>query len=183
MLTSGRCARENAPMKITFPIPSLVVLLGISGSGKSTFARAHFVPTEIISSDHCRALVCDEENDQSVNQAAFEILHLITAKRLAHGKLTVIDATNVRQEARQALLEIARQYQISAVAVVFDFELTICLQQNAQRLHRVVPPDVLLQQQQDLQASLAGLAYEGFDAIHVFTSPAEFTETTILRKI
>ncbi len=157
--------------------------MGISGSGKSTFAREHFLPTEIISSDHCRALVGDDENDQAVNQAAFEILHLITTKRLAHGKLTVIDATNVQQEARQPLLAMARQYQLPAVAVVVNFDLVICLQRNVQRLQRVVPPDVLLQQHQDLQASLADLSHEGFDAIHILTSPVEVGDTTILRKI
>lgn len=164
------------------PDPSLVILMGISGSGKSTFARQQFAATEIVSSDHCRALVCDDENDQSVNQAAFEILHLITAKRLAQGKLTVIDATNVQPEARQTLLEMARQYQTPMVAIVFNFDPVICLQQNAQRPQRVVPPDVLLQQHLDLQASLPGLSGEGFDVIHVLTSLAELTRTTILRK-
>ena len=169
-------------MKITLPAPSLVVLMGISGSGKSTFARQQFAPTEIISSDHCRALVCDDENDQAVNQAAFEILHLVAAKRLAQGKLTVIDATNVQLEARQPLLTLAHEYQIPAVAIVFNFDPVICWQQNAQRLQRVVPSDILLQQHHDLQASLADLSREGFDAIHVLTSPAELTATTILKK-
>ncbi len=167
---------------MTIPVPSLVVLIGVSGSGKSTFAREHFAPTEIVSSDHCRALVCDDENDQSVNQAAFELLHLIAAKRLAQRKLTVIDATNVQPEARQPLLEMARHYQTPAVAIVFNFAIEICLPHNAQRLHRVVPRDVILQQQHDLQASLVGLSGEGFDAIHVLTSPAELTATAILRK-
>lgn len=169
-------------MKITLPVPSLVVLMGISGSGKSTFARQHFAPTEIVSSDHCRALVCDDENDQSVNQAAFELLHLIAAQRLAHRKLTVVDATNVQPDARQTWLEMARQAQTPVVALVFNFDLAICLQQNAERLHRIVPPDVLLQQHHDLQASLPGLSREGFDAIHVLTSPAALTAVTICRK-
>ncbi len=169
-------------MKISLPAPSLVVLIGISGSGKSTFAREHFAPTEIVSSDDCRALVCDDESDQSVNQDAFELLHLIAAKRLARHRLTVIDATNVQPEARQTWLEMARQSQIPAVALVFNFDPVICLQQNAQRLQRVVPSDVLMQQHDDLQASLAGLPREGFDAIQVLTSPAELTAATIVRK-
>ncbi|MEG4811864.1 AAA family ATPase, partial [Microcoleus sp. F8-D1] len=85
-------------MKITFPELSLVVLIGASGSGKSTFARQHFLPTEIISSDYCRGLVSDDENNQAATADAFEVLHLIAAKRLAAGKLTVIDATNVQPE-------------------------------------------------------------------------------------
>ena len=83
---------------------SLVVLIGPSGSGKSTFARKHFLSTEVLSSDYCRGLVSDDENDQAATKEAFEVLHYIAAKRLAAGRLTVVDATNVQREARQTLL-------------------------------------------------------------------------------
>ena len=97
-------------MKITLPELSLVVLIGASGSGKSTFARQHFLPTEVISSDYCRGLVSDDENNQAATADAFELLHFIVTKRLAAGKLTVIDATNVQPESRKPLLELARKY-------------------------------------------------------------------------
>ena len=84
--------------------------IGASGSGKSTFARKHFKPTEVLSSDFCRGLVADDENDQTATKDAFEILHFIAAKRLAAGRLTVVDATNVQPEARKPLVELARQY-------------------------------------------------------------------------
>ncbi len=169
-------------MKISLPAPSLIVLMGVSGSGKSTFAREHFLPTEIVSSDHCRALVCDDENDQSVNQEAFELLHLIAAKRLAQRKLTVIDATNVQPEARQPLLALARPYRIPALALVFNFDVEICLHHNQQRGQRIVPRDVILQQQDDLQRSLAALSAEGFHAIYRLTSPAELATVSLRRK-
>jgi protein phosphatase len=181
MTIIGR-ASDNASMQITLAVPSLIVLIGISGSGKSTFARQHFLATEIVSSDHCRALVCDDESDQSVNQDAFELLHLIAAKRLARRRLTVIDATNVQTEARAQLLALASAQQIPAVAIVFNFDVEICWQNNVGRTHRVVPHEILLQQHDDLQASLAGLPREGFDAIHLLTSPVELSVTTILRK-
>jgi protein phosphatase len=181
MTIIGR-ASDNASMQITLAVPSLIVLIGISGSGKSTFARRHFLPTEIVSSDHCRALVCDDESDQSVNQDAFELLHLIAAKRLARRRLTVIDATNVQTEARAQLLALASAQQIPAVAIVFNFDVEICWQNNVGRTHRVVPHEILLQQHDDLQASLASLPREGFDAIHLLTSPVELSVTTILRK-
>ena len=85
-------------MLINIPKLSLVVLIGPSGSGKTTFARRHFLSSEILSSDLCRAMVGDDENDQSLTKHAFEILHHIAAKRLELGKLTVIDATNVQPE-------------------------------------------------------------------------------------
>ena len=104
--------------KITFPELSLVVLIGPSGCGKSTFARNHFKPTEVISSDFCRGLVSDDENNQAATKDAFEVLHFIAAKRLAAGKLTVIDATNVQPEARKPLVELARSYHTIPVAIV-----------------------------------------------------------------
>ena len=88
-------------MKITIPELSFVVLIGPSGSGKSTFARQHFKPTEVLSSDYCRGLVSDDENNQGATTDAFEVLRFIAGKRLAAGKLTVVDATNVQPEARK----------------------------------------------------------------------------------
>src|SRR5579872_2935907 len=96
-------------MTILVPNLSLVVLIGPSGSGKSTFARKHFLPTEVLSSDACRAMVSDEENNQAATKDAFEVLHFIAAKRLALGRLTVIDATSVQPEARQPLVALARK--------------------------------------------------------------------------
>src|SRR5919198_892664 len=97
-------------MNLTVPELSLVVLVGASGSGKSTFARTHFRPTEVLSSDFCRGLVADDENDQSATGDAFDVLHYVAAKRLAAGRLTVVDATNVQPEARKPLVALARQY-------------------------------------------------------------------------
>jgi protein phosphatase len=97
-------------MKITVPEFALIVLIGSSGSSKSTFARQHFKSTEVLSSDVCRGLVSDDENDQSATKTAFELLHFIAAKRLEAGKLTVIDATNVQVEARKPLIALAREY-------------------------------------------------------------------------
>ena len=120
-------------MKISIPNLSLVVLIGPSGSGKSTFARRHFRPTEILSSDACRAMVGDDENDQAVTKDAFEVLRFIAGKRLALGRLTVIDATNVQPEARKPLVELARQYHCLPVAIVLDLPERICQERNAGR--------------------------------------------------
>src|SRR6476620_5964607 len=107
-------------MNITIPEFALVVLIGTSGAGKSTFARAHFKPTEVLSSDFFRGLVADDENDQSASAAAFEALRFVAKKRLEAGRLTVVDATNVQREARKPLLELAREHDLFAVAVVLD---------------------------------------------------------------
>src|SRR5439155_20258181 len=97
-------------MPLTLPELSLVVLVGPSGSGKSTFARRHFKPTEVLSSDFCRGLVSDDENSQAATGDAFDVLHYVAAKRLAAGRLTVVDATNVQVEARRPLVALAREF-------------------------------------------------------------------------
>ncbi len=151
------------PLKI--PEFSLVLLIGVSGSGKSSFAKKHFKSTEIISSDHCRALVADDENNQLVTQEAFEILHLIAAKRLSFGKLTVIDATNVKPEARQSLLALARKYHALPVAIVFNLPENLCQYRNKKRTDRHFGPEVIYKQYRDFKASLPVLRSEGFKHI------------------
>src|SRR5919202_5004274 len=104
-------------MTIKIPELALVVLIGASGAGKSTFARRHFRPTEVLSSDYCRALGSDDENDLAATKDAFEVLHFIAAKRLAGGRLTVVDATNVKPEARKPSVALAREYPVLPVAI------------------------------------------------------------------
>ena len=127
---------------MTFKIPefSLVLLVGPSGCGKSTFARKHFKPTEVISSDFCRGLVSDDENDQSATKDAFELLHYILRKRLSAGRLTVVDATNVQPESRKPLIEIAKEYHLFTAAIVFNFEEKVCHQRNRNRPDRQFGP-------------------------------------------
>src|SRR5690348_2499917 len=133
-------------MKITVPELSLVLLIGASGSGKSTFAANHFLSTEVLSSDYCRGLVSDDENDQAATKDAFEVLHFIAAKRLAAGRLTVVDATNVQPEARQPLVALARQYHLLPVAIVFNLPERLCEQRNRSRPDRDFGPHVIRQQ-------------------------------------
>ena len=111
--------------ELSIPELSLVVLVGVTGSGKSTFARAHFTPTEVISSDFCRGLVADDENDQSATRDAFEVLRFIAGKRLA-ARLTVVDATSVQPEARRELVLLAREHDVLPVAIVLDLPERLC---------------------------------------------------------
>src|ERR1700726_4839974 len=140
-------------MKISIPNLSVAVLIGPSGSGKSTFARKHFLPTEILSSDVCRGLVSDEENNQAVTHDAFEVLRFIAAKRLALGRLTVIDATNVQAEARKPLVELARQYHCLPVAIVLNLPEKLCQERNRSREERSFGPHVVRQQVSQLSRS------------------------------
>ena len=169
-------------MNLMLPEPSLVVLIGASGSGKSTFARQHFLPTEILSSDFCRGLVSDDENDQTVTPAAFEVLHFIAAQRLAKGRLTVIDATNVQREARQPLIGLAREYHYIPVAIVLDLPEKVCWARTQGRPERAFGRHVIRSHRQQLHRSLSGLKREGFRYIYKLTSPEEVAAVTIERR-
>jgi protein phosphatase len=174
-------AAPAAATELTIPELSLVVLVGVTGSGKSTFARAHFRPTEVISSDFCRGLVADDENDQAATPAAFEVLHFIAGKRLAAGRLTVIDATNVQPDDRRELVRLAREYDVLPVAIVLDLPERLCAERNASRADRDFGPHVIRRQRSALRRHLNGLAREGFRTVHVLRSPDEVAAVTISR--
>lgn len=166
---------------IDIPDLALVVLIGPSGAGKSTFARRHFAETEVVSSDRCRALVADDENDQSATAAAFEVLHRIVDGRLALGRLAVVDATNVEAHARRALLDLARARHVAAVAVVFDLPLERCLERNAARTDRVLPDEVVRRQHDHLRRSQPRLRGEGFRPIITLTAPDQVESVSVER--
>ncbi|MFJ9952815.1 polynucleotide kinase-phosphatase [Kitasatospora sp. NPDC091207] len=152
---------------------SLVVLIGTSGAGKSSFAREHFLPTQVISSDFCRGLVSDDENDQSASAEAFDVLHYIVGKRLAAGRLTVVDATNVQPEARKQLIRIARDHDVLPIAIVLDVPPGVCAERNRSRPDRQLPAHVVPRQHRELRRSLRGLEREGFRKVHVLRGEAE----------
>ncbi|MEU1864253.1 polynucleotide kinase-phosphatase [Streptomyces gardneri] len=167
----------------TLPVTdlSLVVLVGATGSGKSTFARRHFKPTEIVSSDFCRGLVADDENDQSASKDAFDVLHYIAGKRLAAGRLTVVDATNVQQEARRQLVRLAREHDVLPIAIVLDLPEEVCRTRNAGRPDRAdMPAHVIQRHRRELRRSLRGLEREGFRKVHVLRSVEEVEEAEVV---
>src|SRR5438874_1329705 len=168
-------------MKIVIPELSLVVLVGPSGSGKSTFARKHFRPTEVLSSDYFRGLVCDDEADQSASKDAFEALHFVAARRMQNRRRTVIDATNVQPEARKPLIELARKYHYLTTAIVFDLSADLCHARNQQRPDRSFGPHVVRGHVQQLQRSLRNLGREGFRDVHVLNS-AEDVESVVVER-
>jgi predicted kinase len=164
---------EARPRELTIPQLCLVVLIGVSGSGKSTFASAHFKSTEVLSSDFCRGLVSDDENDQAASRDAFDVLHYIAGKRLAAGRPTVIDATNVQPASRKQLVDLARAHDVLPVAIVLDMPEKLCAERNETRPDRTFGAHVLRRQGSDLRRGLRGLQREGFRTVHVLRTPEE----------
>src|SRR5438128_276018 len=169
-------------MNITIPELSLVVLIGPSGCGKSSFAREHFKATEVLSSDFCRGLVSDDENSQEATNDAFDVLHYVARKRLAAGRLTVVDATNVQPEARKPLVALAREFHVLPVAIVLNLPEKVCHERNQSRPDRQFGPHVIRNQAQQLRRSLRGLEREGFRHVFVLSSPEEVSSVTIVRQ-
>jgi polynucleotide kinase-phosphatase len=158
---------------LTIPDMALVVLIGASGSGKSTFAARHFAPTQVLSSDFFRGLVSDDQNDQSASKDAFDALHYVAGKRLAAGRMTVIDATNVQHSGRADLISLAREHDVLPVAIVLDLPEALCVQRNAARGDRDFGPHVIRRHRADLHKSLPRLQREGFRRVHVLRDQDE----------
>ncbi|HEX8251466.1 MAG TPA: polynucleotide kinase-phosphatase [Pyrinomonadaceae bacterium] len=169
-------------MKLTIPELSLVVMIGATSSGKSTFARRHFKPTEILSSDFCRAILTDDENDQSITNEAFELLHHIAAMRLKGGRLTVVDATNVQRESRGSLVRLAREYHVLPVALVINPPEKILVERHHARTDRNFGAHVIRNQMQNLRRSIRGLQKEGFRHVFTLNSIEEIEAAEIVRQ-
>jgi polynucleotide kinase-phosphatase len=169
-------------VQVTVPSMGLVVLVGVSGSGKSTFARAHFKPTEVVSSDFCRGLVADDENDQSATPDAFDVLHYIVGTRLRRGLLTVVDATNVQQAARASLIKLAKSHDVLVDAIVIDAPESLAADRNKLRPDRDFGSHVISRQHRDLKRSLGRLNKEGFRRVHVLRGTEPIDAVEIIRE-
>lgn len=173
--TAEQAEAAGAPREVlALPAPSLVILIGAAGSGKSTFAARHFDADVVLSSDRYRGLVAGDEGDQRATRTAFALLHRDVERRLASGHSSLVDATNVTTFARRALLRRSRRYGVPAVALVFDLDPLLVLTRNATRAGRIVPRAAVEQQLRDLAHSLRGdLLEEGFAIVRVFRDPAD----------
>lgn len=168
-------------MQIEIPEFALVLLIGASGSGKSSFAARHFLPTEVVSSDRARGWVADDETDQAATGDAFDIVHAIIEKRLKNRRFTVVDATNVQPEARKGLLALARKWHALAVGIVFDLPEAIAVARNAGRPDRQFGAGPVRRQMQNLRRSMRGMQREGLRYLHVLKSEADVDAVTISR--
>jgi protein phosphatase len=167
---------------IRLPADALVLLVGVAGSGKTTFAARHFAPTEVLASDDLRAYVSGDPADQSATAEAFRLLHAALAERLASGKLTVVDATNTQPWARRQLLALARRAGRPSVAIVLDLPLEVSLERNDARPGRRVPPAVVRRQQRALRRGLPALAREGHAQVVILGDAAEADAVRLVRE-
>ena len=178
-------AHHPAMAEIVIADPSLVVLVGAAGAGKSTFAARHFAPDEILSSDRFRAIVSGDEANQAATKAAFNVLNKALESRLASGRLAVVDATSIEPSARRSLLARATAAGIPAYAIVLDMPADTVLARNAARPARVVDLAVVSRHLGRLRASLDGpeprIATEGFAAVVILRDPAEADRVTVRR--
>lgn len=163
---------------IQIPELSLVILIGATGSGKSSFAQKHFKATEIVSSDACRGMVSDDENNQAASADAFALARYITGLRLKNGLVTVIDATNVQEEARKDWIKLAKEYHCLPVAIILNMPEKVCAQRNALRPDRNFGAHVIPQHISQLKRSFKKLKYEGFRHIIELRSPEEVEAIT-----
>ena len=152
--------------EIVIPRNSLVLLCGPAGCGKSTFAARHFLRTQIVSSDECRALISDDPANQRISGHAFDLMHFIIRKRLLIARFTVADATHLKAEERRPIKMLARRFGFRAVAIVFNLPIEVSLARNAAR-SRKVPEEAVRMQYHLFEATLDVIHREGFDSLFI----------------
>lgn len=170
---------------LEIPDPSLVVLVGAAGAGKSTFAGRHFAAGEVLSSDAFREAISGDAADQAASTPAFAALHRSLARRMRDRQLTVVDATNVTAAARRALLRRAVDAGVPAVAIVLDLPSPLVVARNAARPGRTVPEDAVRRQLTALRRSilLGELAEERYAALLRLTDPRDVDALRIVRRL
>lgn len=169
--------------KFTIEIPEfcLVALVGATSAGKSSFAKKYFKTTEVLSSDFFRAMICDDENEQSISSDAFDLLYNALNKRLNNNKLTVVDATSVQQSARTKLLGIAKEHNVQTAAIVLDIPQEVLLQRNNARPDRDIPEKVVREHYNELHQGIKNLKSEGFDFVYIINSLEQIESVEIVR--
>jgi protein phosphatase len=155
---------ESAAIRL--PRNTLVLLVGPAGCGKSTFAARHFRPTQVVSSDECRALISDDPANQRVSGHAFDLMHFIIEKRLLVGKFTVCDATNLDAGNRKSIVKMARSFAFNTAAIVFYLSLETCVSRNSRR-RRVVPQEALRNQFAMFEKAKQSLHGDRFDYVYI----------------
>jgi protein phosphatase len=163
---------------VRVPPGALVALIGPAASGKSTWAKRHFEPTQIVSADACRGMIADDENDQEATRDAFRLFHRIIGERLKRGLPTVADSNALIASARGELLRDAGIYNRPVIAVVFAMPFETQQAWSANRPRRI-PPAIIGEHRQMLQQTLHVLCDEGFNQIVILRSPEEIDKLSV----
>lgn len=173
----------NTMDKFMIEIPEfcLVALVGATSAGKSSFAKRHFRSTEILSSDFFRAMICDDENEQSISSDAFDLLYNALNKRLKNNKLTIVDATSVQKSARTTLLNIAKDHNAPTAAIVLNPPEEVLHKRNNARPDRDIPDNVVSEHYNELIKSIENLKDEGFDFVYILNSLKQIDSVQIVR--
>jgi protein phosphatase len=170
-------------MLVELPENCLVVLIGASGSGKSTFAEKLFLPSEILSSDAIREMISDDPLDISANPLTFRCLRELLSARLRLGRFTVIDATNTKSRDRADYVKMARSNDFYSFVIVLNPGLETALTRNRERRGRKPTPDAVVKRQYgELLAELGSLEEEGFDGGH-FLERQEDIDSLVIERL
>jgi len=157
---------------MTLPSRCLVVLSGIPASGKSTFAQRHFAGTAIVSSDACRAAICDDPSDQAASRDAFDLMAWIIAARMRFDRLCVADATHLTHESRKRLMDLSRRFGYPAYLIAFDVSPDECKRRDAVRTDRRVGSEVIDKYAGKAIDDLERYRAEGFSEVWVLRDDA-----------
>ncbi len=166
---------------LELPSPSLIVLVGPPGSGKSTWAAQ--LEASVVSSDALRALTGEGEHDLRASVDAFAVLDDVVERRMKRRLTTVIDSLGTDPQRRTTWRALAERHGVPCVAVIFDVPAAQVRKQNRSRPERV-PDEVLRKQLAEWPGVVDAVRSEPFHAVHVAesTTPAAVVPPSMMRR-
>jgi protein phosphatase len=149
--------------------PVLAVLVGISGSGKSTYATGlktsltveNKLPTELVQTDAIRLELTGNAEDQTQNNRVFSTARTRVANHLSQDKNCIIDATSLNRKDRKEWVQIGKAKGAEVRAYFVNISIATAKARNAKRDRKV--PDYIIDKQ--LSKLSPPVEDEGFDRV------------------
>lgn len=160
-------------MTITIPKPSLVILVGPSCSGKTTFSKKYFEDDEIISMD------LNNQGNKKAKENSIDILYNQISKKLEIGKIVVLDSSNLIESTRKVLLRFANEFHILPIAIVFNISEKECLKRNESK--GIVSDCLIKAQMTYLNKTLKTIEKEGFSKVYILNDTKDIDRVKIER--
>lgn len=128
-------------------IPTLEILIGISGSGKSTYTK-HKINYAVVSTDKIREELFGDPSIQDNPRKVFRIAYNRVLYNIENGKNTIFDTTNLKPRDRRRLVYYLKGNNLNFTInyTIFKRPLELCIKRAAARKINPISEDIVRKQ-------------------------------------